>query len=78
MSETNAQKVSWSSAYIRYLKDPAESTVLKILPLIMLGLLPEIIVSNLIPVLGIAEDTTGILATSAVLYRTYRAVQRHR
>ena len=78
MSKTSTQKVGWSSAYIRYLRDPEESILLKILPLIMLGLLPEIIVSNLIPVLGIAEDTTSILATSAVLYRTYRAVRRHR
>ena len=70
--------VSWPSAYRAFLLDDKESLVLKLAPIALLLGTPEVIASNLIPVVGELVDVGGLTLTALVLFRTYLAVRRHR
>ncbi len=74
----NADKKSWLSAYKAFLLSQDESLILKIAPLALLAGSPELIASNLIPVVGEVLDVGGIALTSVVALRTLAAVQKYR
>lgn len=69
---------SWGRAYLRFLRSRDENLFLKIAPLILIFGSPEVLISNLLPVVGEALDvgTLGIIAL--VVYRTARAVRKYR
>ena len=78
MAQATVQKASWVSGYKAFLLDKNESLFLKVAPLVLLFGSPEVIVANLIPVVGEALDLGTFSITVLVAFRTYRAVQRHR
>jgi hypothetical protein len=71
-------KLSRGSAYIEFLKSRDESILLKIAPLVMVGLIPADLVSNLLPVLGIVDDV-GLTGFSAIIViKTILRVSKYR
>jgi len=78
MSDVLAEKNSWLQAYKAFLLDRNESTFLKIAPLILLFGSPEVVASNLIPVVGEAVDISALTLTMIVGFRTLNAVRKHR
>lgn len=78
LTQPIASHRSWPSAYRAFLYNRHESFVLKIAPLALLVGSPEIIASNIVPVLGEVVDIGGLTLTVVVVVRTYRAVRRYR
>lgn len=76
-NNTLQAKRSWGQAYKTFLQSKDESFLLKIAPLILLVGSPEILVSNLIPVVGEFVDLGGFGLTAIVLLRTFVAVQKY-
>lgn len=72
-----AQK-SWMMAYRSFLMSRDENMMLKIAPFALLLGSPEIIISNLIPVVGEVVDVGSITLSLVVAYKTYNAVKKYR
>ena len=70
--------LSWPQAYFEFLKSPRESILLKIAPLVMMGLLPVDLVSNLLPVIGIADDVGLSGLGIVVIIKTISRVHQYR
>jgi uncharacterized membrane protein YkvA (DUF1232 family) len=49
-------KLNWFQAYLRFLRSPQESILLKIAPLIIIGVIPVDLLSNILPVVGLVDD----------------------
>ena len=71
-------KRSWPAAYKAFLMDKDESLVLKIAPIALLLGSPEIVMSNLIPVVGELLDIGTFTLAGLVALRTYTSVKKHR
>jgi hypothetical protein len=79
MNQTvKAAKLTWPQAYKAFLLDKDQKLLLKIAPLALLVGAPEIIVSNVIPVVGEFADLGGVSMAALVLGRTYLAVRKYR
>lgn len=76
MYEVNTR--SWQEAYKVFLLSKNESFLLKIAPLAVLLGSPEIIASNLIPIVGEIADVGGMGLTLVIVLRTLSAVQKYR
>ena len=78
-SHTQPQtKRSWATAYKAFLLSKDESLILKLAPLFILLGTPEVIVSNLIPVIGEIADIGELGLLTIVAFRTYMAMQKYR
>lgn len=76
---TQSVERSWTQAYIHFLRDRHESRTLKIMPLVILGIVPISIVDDfLLPVLGIADDLPTFLLVIVVAALTLIKVNGHR
>lgn len=69
---------SWPSAYLAFLKSRDESLILKAAPIILIFGSPEVIVSNLIPIVGEALDIGTFGVAVLVIGLTARAVRKYR
>ena len=69
---------SWAGAYKSFLLNRQESIFLKIAPIAIILGSPEIIASNILPVIGEVVDVGGITLTAMVVVRTYNAVKKYR
>ncbi len=69
---------SWPRAYKAFLCDRHQSLLLKIAPIAILVGSPEIVASNVLPVIGEIADIGGLTLASVVAIRTYNAVKRYR
>jgi hypothetical protein len=78
MAKIATDKSSWASAYKDFILDSNESFMLKIAPLAIIFGAPEVLVSNVIPVVGEFVDVGSISVASIILARTYFAVRKHR
>lgn len=75
---TSSQTKGWLQAYKLFLMDRDESFVLKVAPLIILFGSPEVILSNLLPIIGEVVDIGALSITGLVIFKTYLAVRKHR
>ena len=69
---------SWPSAYKMFLLSRRESLLLKLAPIAILVGSPEIVASNIVPVIGEIADVSGLMLATVVAVRTYSAVKRYR
>jgi uncharacterized membrane protein YkvA (DUF1232 family) len=71
MASTPA-KLNWLQAYLQFLRSPQESILLKIAPLIIIGVIPVDLLSNILPVVGLVDDVglsgIGILTVIRTLW----------
>jgi uncharacterized membrane protein YkvA (DUF1232 family) len=70
--------LSWPQAYVKFLKSPRESLLLKIAPLVIMGIIPADLISNLIPVIGIVDDVGLSGIGIVVIVRTMWRVRIYR
>ncbi|MDL2341950.1 MAG: hypothetical protein QFB87_02650 [Patescibacteria group bacterium] len=77
-SKPLSAKRTWMQAYQAFLFSRDESLLLKIAPLALLAGSPEIIASNLIPVVGEVADIGGVTLATVVAIRTVHAVRKYR
>ena len=70
--------VSWPQAYKAFLLNRHESFILKLAPIALLVGSPEVIASNIIPVVGEIVDVGGLTLAMVVAVRTYNAVKKYR
>lgn len=77
-SDTNISKKSYFAAYRSFLFDKDELLFLKIAPLLLIIGSPEIVLSNLIPVVGELLDVGGLTVTMIVVFKTLQGIKRHR
>ena len=70
--------ISWPQAYKAFLLNRHESFFLKLAPIALLVGSPEIIASNIIPVVGELVDVGGLTLAMVVAVRTYNAVKKYR
>lgn len=75
---TSSRQLSWFEAYRAFLMSKDESFLLKIAPLILLVGSPEVIASNLIPVIGEFMDLGTFSIAALVFVRTMLAVRKYR
>jgi len=68
----------WIRAYVRFLASKDESLVLKVAPLALVGVMPIDVVSNIIPGLGLLDDSGYMLIAVAVLFKTLVRVNHYR
>ena len=78
LQATAADKRSWLAAYGAFLLSRDESLILKVAPLALVAGSPELIASNLVPVVGELLDVGGIALASVVVLRTLAAIQKYR
>lgn len=80
MNQTTASKTkrTWGQAYKSFLMSSDESIVLKAAPLAIILGSPEVLASNLIPVIGEIADVSGLSVAAMVAYKTYKAVKKYR
>jgi hypothetical protein len=78
MTQDTTNPVSWPNAYKAFLLDKNESTLLKLAPLAIIFGAPEVIVSNIIPVVGEFVDIGGLSLASIIAARTFLADRKHR
>ena len=80
INHTKEQSIqrSWAKAYKSFLLSRDESFVLKIAPIVLIFGAPEIIVSNILPVIGEAADIGGLTLTAIVASKTFSAVKKYR
>ena len=71
-------KRSWDTAYKAFLFNRDESLALKVAPMFILLGTPEVIVSNLVSVVGELADIGGFGILVVVVFRTYTALQKYR
>ncbi len=69
---------SWGVAYKRFLLSADESLFLKIAPLFLLLGSPEILISNLIPVVGEVVDLSALSLAILVVLRTWHSTRKYR
>lgn len=69
---------SWLEAYKAFVFSRDENFMLKIAPLILLFGTPEILVSNIIPIVGEFADIGSLGVGAIVLLRTLAAVNKYR
>jgi uncharacterized membrane protein YkvA (DUF1232 family) len=75
---THAVRDNWLRAYARFLASRQESTMLKAAPLALMGILPAEILTNAIPVLGVADDVSYVVLAVYIALRTLARVRRYR
>ncbi|GAC1386428.1 MAG: hypothetical protein NVS1B7_5030 [Candidatus Saccharimonadales bacterium] len=78
MTTVTKHKLPWFAAYTAFLADKQESTILKLAPIALLFGSPEIIASNVIPVIGEIVDFSALSIAVVVVVRTVMALRRHR
>jgi len=70
---------SWFDAYKMFLMNPDESFGLKILPLVVIGVLPAMLADDiLLPFLGVLDDIPTSILAAFVIFRTWMRVRRYR
>jgi hypothetical protein len=69
---------SWIGAYGAFLRSRDENLILKAAPLLIIFGSPEILVSNLLPVVGEVLDIGAFGISVLVLVRTFSAVRKYR
>ena len=69
--------ISWPQAYKAFLLNRHESIILKLAPIALLVGSPEVIASNIIPVVGELVDVGGLTLAMVVAVRTYNAVKKY-
>lgn len=77
-STTAPTRRTWPAAYKKFLLSRDENLLLKIAPIALLAGSPEIIASNLIPIVGEVADLGGLTLTAVVIVRTLAAVRKYR
>lgn len=78
ITQSNVDTRTWPQAYKAFLMDRHESFFLKIAPIALLVGSPEIIASNILPVIGEVADIGGLTLAAVVAVRTYHAVKRYK
>ena len=68
---------SWLAAYVSFLRQKGDF-MLKVAPLALILGSPEVVASNLIPVVGEVADIGGLVLAATVAYRTLQAVREQR
>jgi hypothetical protein len=69
---------SWPRAYAAFLLNRNENLVLKLAPIVLMAGSPELLASNIIPVVGEVIDIGGASMTVLVVLRTLSAVKKYR
>jgi hypothetical protein len=69
---------SWPRAYAAFLLNRNENLILKVAPIILLVGSPELLVSNIIPIVGEVVDIGGASMALIVAFRTLSAVKKYR
>lgn len=69
---------SWPRAYASFLLSRNENLALKLAPLALLAGSPELLASNLLPIVGEVLDIGGASMTLLVIFRTLSAVKKYR
>ena len=77
-STTIAHNRSWFNAYVAFLLSKDENLFLKVAPILIIAGSPELVLSNIIPVVGELADVGGIGLISIVAFKTFRAVKKYR
>jgi hypothetical protein len=72
------QTRTWGQAYKSFLLSRDENLILKIAPVLLLFGTPEVLVGNLIPIVGELADLGEFGLILLVLLRTYQAVRRYK
>ena len=78
VTQSSTSKRSWPQAYKAFLTNRDESLYLKIAPIMLLIGSPEIIASNILPVIGEIADVGGLTLAIVVALRTYHVVSKYR
>lgn len=63
---------------MRFLTSRDESMLLKLAPLALVGILPPEILTNAIPVLGLADDVSYFILATFVIFKTLSRVNAYR
>lgn len=71
-------KARWLTAYRRFLLSRNEPLLLKIAPLVLVGILPPDILTNLIPGIGFLDDAGYVVLVAYTVYQTITRVNRYR
>ena len=70
---------SWVAAYFEFIRSPHENRVLKLMPMVLLGIIPISLLDNFfIPILGLVDDIPTTIVTIIVLILTWRRVRTYR
>lgn len=70
---------SWTDAYKLFLKSPSESFGIKVLPLVLLGVVPIVFADNiLLPFVGLIDDIPTSLLVIFTVFRTWSRVREYR
>lgn len=69
---------TWGEAYRQFLMSRDESLILKVAPLLLLFGAPEILMSNLVPVVGEVADVGTFGLFVIVALRTVAAVRKYK
>ena len=70
---------SWMQAYMMFLKNPSESRALKMMPLVLLGLVPVTVLDDLVlPGIGLIDNVPTSLVVIVVGVLTWLRVKSYR
>lgn len=78
ITQATVEHRSWPQAYKAFLTNRHESFYLKVAPIVLLVGSPEIIASNILPVIGEIADVGGVTLAVVVAARTYHAVKQYK
>jgi hypothetical protein len=77
--ETVTPQRSWLEAYRAFLLNPRELLNVKLLPLIVLGIVPLSMADDLLlPFLGVVDDIPTALIVAFAVIRTWQRVRKYR
>jgi hypothetical protein len=77
--EAPPQRRSWPEAYRMFLMNPRELLNVKLLPLMLLGIVPLSLADDvLLPIIGVADDIPTALLVVYVVVRTWHQVRKYR
>lgn len=78
-SKKSIRQKGWVAAYFEFIRSPHESRIIKLMPLVLMGIIPISLLDNFfIPVLGVVDDIPTALLTIVVLAITIMRVRKYR
>jgi hypothetical protein len=76
---TEVQTRTWFQAYLKFLASPRELLGLKLLPLVVMGLVPISMATDvLLPVIGLADNIPTAILVIFTVFRTWMRVRTYR
>ncbi len=78
-SRKSTHHKGWAAAYFEFIRSPHENRILKMMPLVLMGVIPISLLDNFfIPVLGVIDDIPTTLLTIIVVVITLIRVRTYR